>query len=304
MHIKLGDRDIPQIYEAQKTLKLLGFYHFQIDGDFGPGTERAIRLFQHKSELPINGILDQATFDKLKAKENELGISVNMPNFSMEDILEAYHKKGYKINEEQYKINLLGIRKDDVFDNMFTDRLVIFWKNEAKEWEKKEFEWTTTAGTLGRGGALDPFTVDGVTGVAILQEGQYLDTWTFYDTYTQWLNYPWLQQEKPLKVLRDGKVDQILDYDSKEQYGLFGINIHRMSGNGQYQQYVNSQFATWSAGCQGAPEPVFRQVLDLIRVSSKFHGNVYSYTLMHRRDLVQDNGLESLTNQGYFTAMI
>lgn len=38
-----------------------------IDGDFGPATEAAVRLFQQRAGLPQTGVVDRATFDRLVA---------------------------------------------------------------------------------------------------------------------------------------------------------------------------------------------------------------------------------------------
>lgn len=38
------------------------------DGSFGPTTEKAVQGFQKKSKLPVTGIVDQKTFEALKAK--------------------------------------------------------------------------------------------------------------------------------------------------------------------------------------------------------------------------------------------
>jgi hypothetical protein len=38
------------------------------DGDFGPGTEKAVKAFQKKSSLPVTGIVDQATLKALRGK--------------------------------------------------------------------------------------------------------------------------------------------------------------------------------------------------------------------------------------------
>ncbi|MDX2303801.1 MAG: hypothetical protein NW226_13430 [Microscillaceae bacterium] len=127
-----------------------------------------------------------------------------------------------------------------------------------------------------------------------------MDTWQFNDTYHGWLRYPFFHQVRPVKIFRDHDRDTILDYEVPQQVGLFGINIHRMSGNGQHQRYVNYQNVSWSQGCQGAPEPIFRQIVELARISSKFHGNLYTYTLVHSRDLPTDK--RALEAPEYYTA--
>lgn len=46
----------------QQSLQTLG-YDVVVDGDFGAGTEEATRQFQTDWDLPVSGVVDQATFD-------------------------------------------------------------------------------------------------------------------------------------------------------------------------------------------------------------------------------------------------
>jgi hypothetical protein len=48
---------------VKKVQKLLGL---KADGDFGSGTEKAVKDFQSKKQLPVTGIVDQATLKALK----------------------------------------------------------------------------------------------------------------------------------------------------------------------------------------------------------------------------------------------
>jgi hypothetical protein len=50
---------------VKKVQELLGV---NADGDFGPGTEKAVKVFQKKSSLPVTGIVDQATLKVLRGK--------------------------------------------------------------------------------------------------------------------------------------------------------------------------------------------------------------------------------------------
>ncbi len=45
----------------------LGLPSYGIDGDFGPETEQAVKDFQNYANLPISGIVDQATADTIKS---------------------------------------------------------------------------------------------------------------------------------------------------------------------------------------------------------------------------------------------
>ena len=51
-----GDRYNPWIYRLQQRLKDLGYYSIRVDGIFGSGTERAVRLFQQVNGLSATGI--------------------------------------------------------------------------------------------------------------------------------------------------------------------------------------------------------------------------------------------------------
>jgi peptidoglycan hydrolase-like protein with peptidoglycan-binding domain len=51
-----------QAMQWQQSLASLG-YDVTVDGDFGPGTEEATRKFQETMDLPVSGVVDQATWD-------------------------------------------------------------------------------------------------------------------------------------------------------------------------------------------------------------------------------------------------
>ncbi|MBX2856175.1 MAG: peptidoglycan-binding protein [Rhodobacteraceae bacterium] len=52
--------------EAQTELRRLGLYHSSIDGDWGPGSQRAMQAFQQKNDLLADGELTSATLSALK----------------------------------------------------------------------------------------------------------------------------------------------------------------------------------------------------------------------------------------------
>src|SRR5262249_40022101 len=54
------------IVGAQTLLTRYGFYHSGIDGDFGPGTEAAVRAFQSRSRLIADGRLNMPTLAALR----------------------------------------------------------------------------------------------------------------------------------------------------------------------------------------------------------------------------------------------
>lgn len=64
--LKLGDRG-DGVREAQSMLASAGHDPGPIDGIFGPRTENAVESFQAATALPVNGIVNQGTWDALVA---------------------------------------------------------------------------------------------------------------------------------------------------------------------------------------------------------------------------------------------
>lgn len=56
--VKQGDKGA-NVKAVQKALKLTA------DGDFGPGTKKAVEKFQADKKLPVTGVVDKATWTKL-----------------------------------------------------------------------------------------------------------------------------------------------------------------------------------------------------------------------------------------------
>ena len=57
----------PAVEDLQRLLNRVGAL-LEVDGDFGPATERAVRDAQAEAGLPETGIADQATWDWLEAR--------------------------------------------------------------------------------------------------------------------------------------------------------------------------------------------------------------------------------------------
>ena len=62
--LKLGSQG-DQVREVQRLLKNLKFYDGLADGDFGPGTEAAVKAFQTQYKLTADGVVGSSTFTKL-----------------------------------------------------------------------------------------------------------------------------------------------------------------------------------------------------------------------------------------------
>lgn len=54
-----------EVYEVQKRLKGLGYYDGEIDGNFGYGTETAVKKFQKDNKLIVTGQVNRKVYEKL-----------------------------------------------------------------------------------------------------------------------------------------------------------------------------------------------------------------------------------------------
>ena len=55
----------------QRRLKQLGYYTGSVDGDFGDATEKALRAFQDRNNLLVDGIAGKSTMAKLNSPQAE-----------------------------------------------------------------------------------------------------------------------------------------------------------------------------------------------------------------------------------------
>ncbi len=198
-------------------------------------------------------------------------------------------KKGYAFFENgDYNLNMIAIRENDEFENTFSDTLHIAYKVN-NVWELLTTKWTTLAGTLGVGGEKNPLTASqtgtGVSGTAVIVEGQYRSVYQFIDSYTGWLWYPYFNQIKPMKYYRDNDKDGKITRTTIHE-GNYATNMHRMSNNGVESNQVNFWNVGWSQGCMGNPEPQFRLILPAVREAVKRYGDKFTMTLLHRKDFV------------------
>lgn len=201
---------------------------------------------------------------------------------------EACRKLGYAFFEKgEYNVNIHVVRTDNAFDNAFTDILRIIYK-EGGKWKVYESKWTTLAGTKGFGGEQNPLTGaqtgTGVSGVAIIIPLQYRRVFKFVDNYWQWLAYPFFQQIANMQYWRDNNRNGLVD-KGRVFTGNYATNLHRMGNDNQEKNWVNSESEWWSQGCNGSPEPQFRQILPIVRNAVKIHGGIFSYTMFDKNQL-------------------
>jgi hypothetical protein len=53
------------VRQVQTALRQLGYYHGQVDGQFGSGTQDALENYQLKANRPATGLLDRQTLSQL-----------------------------------------------------------------------------------------------------------------------------------------------------------------------------------------------------------------------------------------------
>lgn len=75
IYYKLGSRG-DEVKKIQKRLKTLGFYKGTIDGDFGGGTESAVKTFQKAKNFIIDGMVGPDTWKALFVAEEILQPSI------------------------------------------------------------------------------------------------------------------------------------------------------------------------------------------------------------------------------------
>jgi peptidoglycan hydrolase-like protein with peptidoglycan-binding domain len=119
LDLKSGDIG-DDIVILQKNLKELGYYPYGVDltaKKFGPQTEMSVRLFQISNKLPVTGIVDKITHEKIctastdKNKNRQLILTnfVKNPNASPLDLLKGGQGfKQFKWHAADYLGNPVG----------------------------------------------------------------------------------------------------------------------------------------------------------------------------------------------------
>jgi hypothetical protein len=158
--------------------------------------------------------------------------------------------------------NFIGVRMNTIFTDLFDDFFVLIINDEIVD----VVPCSTKAGVLGMR-TNSNYWYNGLQGVAILKEGQYIDTWQFVKG--GWSGLPYWQQVLPVTIYRDNNNDFNVDY-IQEQVGLFGINIHSWIG------YNFNRVTNLSTGCQVAQMSLFSTLLRL----NQMFPNRLTYTLL------------------------
>jgi len=201
-------------------------------------------------------------------------------NRTYKQIKDVMSKKKYKFFLGNLDVNCIWERTNDTITNKFTDFLHICYLDNNKEMIIT-IPVTTKPGL--KGSILEPNTVEGVTGTAIIKPGQYLKSWEFRDTFKEFSKYPYFRQIGKIDYWRDGDKDNQIDKIQDQEDKIFGTHWHKMS---QVDTYGSGQINNWSLGCMGAAEPEFKKILPIIRKSVKLYGNKFTGTILESNDFL------------------
>jgi len=186
-----------------------------------------------------------------------------------------FFELGYVFYKEPYKLNFVWERKDYVATNKFTDELHVAYINANGIGQVLTIPCTTKPGL--KGSLLEPITVNGVRGTAVIECGQCIDTWEFRDTFNEFSKYPYFRQVKPINYYRDGNKDRIIDKVQRQLAKIFGTHWHAMS---KPDTYGSGEVNNWSLGCMGSPEPEYKKILPLVRVHVSKYGKLFTGTII------------------------
>lgn len=197
-----------------------------------------------------------------------------------EQLKNALTKKGYSFFENNLSLNFIWERTSDDFTNKFTDFLHIAYKEDGVN---KVFTIPATTKPGLKGSVLNPTTVEGITGTACIQPGQYKSAWQFRDTTKEFSSYPYFRQVAAINYWRDGDKDTKLDRINEQKGKIFGTHWHKMSNIGTFG---SGEVNNWSLGCMGAAEPEFKKILPIVRKSVKLYGDKFTGTIIESKDII------------------
>lgn len=176
--------------------------------------------------------------------------------------------KGFKFFDTgRFNLNILYVRTSDKFTDKYTDILYIAYRDGNLREQVFTAPCSTKAGSYY---VRNPITHLGIKGTAVMVDG-YQYTYQFINN-NSWLNTPYLKQIEPIKVWRDGEVDNDID-EKNIQTGIFGVNCHTAGA-------VQGIIYNWSAGCLVTPKEYWLQVIGLLQKSMSLYGDKFSVALI------------------------
>ena len=204
--------------------------------------------------------------------------NLKFKNMTYQELKQSMLKNNYLFFDDgELNLNFIWVRNDYHATNHFTDDLYVAYKENNIE-KVLAIKCTTKPGL--KGSLYNPVTVEGITGTACIEEGQYRGTWEFRDTKEEFSGYPFFKQIKGLNYWRDGNKDQEIDMVNEQKNRPFGTHWHRMSNFNDQRVVKAFEVNNWSLGCMGAPLVEWDKVIDLTRKAVKHWGTKFTGTII------------------------
>ena len=94
--IKKGSKNVRSVILLQAILKEAG-YSIEIDGKFGPGSDRAVKDYQLKNGLVSDGVVGEKTWTTLLSQFPDLLKRITTKFLGEKDIVNLANKLGVEI---------------------------------------------------------------------------------------------------------------------------------------------------------------------------------------------------------------
>ncbi|SDN03030.1 Putative peptidoglycan binding domain-containing protein [Fictibacillus solisalsi] len=120
------------VYELQSSLKSLGYYKYNLDSIFGRITEAGVKSFQRTYKLPVTGVADSRTMEKIRAevgKRNEKPASTTPAVQALK-----LRSTGQEVYQLQSNLKVLGFytyKVDSIFGKITEMSVKSFQKANA-----------------------------------------------------------------------------------------------------------------------------------------------------------------------------
>lgn len=229
MTLRKGDKG-KKVEQLQRALGIV------VDGDFGPKTEKAVKLFQKKNGLVADGIAGQKTLAVLNIKTNIQGKIYTAEQLvkRIKQLTDFTHiPSGYWI---------VGVRNPEDHADRFDD---MFYLMKGEELILKTTGTTNPGLSVIKGG----FKKYNKHGAAIVESNRiYYDLWK-YGLHKGYM--PALRQSGDITVWRDGDCDHLSEEQGVRMTGMYYINFHTATKS-YLGNIIKNTIGGWSAGCQVA----------------------------------------------------
>lgn len=193
---------------------------------------------------------------------------------SILEILEDRRHRIFDKPNQDFNINIVGVRNPDPTFNEYGCYMTVFWRSDER-WKFRAWPATTYPGKR--------FMVDRLlssNGCAILKPGQYP---AYQLAMHRGVYEAVCQRLGEVSVYRDRNRNQVFDLkESTVETGYFGINIHAPVPPEGRMNYRAARVDASSAGCQVFQSVSdFLEFRDIVRSSRSRYGNKFTYTLIN-----------------------